>query len=47
MTVMKRSKCMTIGERRNDSPEFEAKVAITTLMGDKTLAELAQNVFHT
>ena len=29
-------------KRRNHSPEFKVKVAIATVQGDKTLAELAQ-----
>ena len=28
--------------RRNHSPEFKAKVALTTLKGEKTLAELSE-----
>lgn len=35
---------MTRRKRRNHSPEFKAKVAIATLKGDKTLAELAQRL---
>ena len=29
-------------KRRNHSPEFEAKVALTALRGDRTMAELAE-----
>ena len=35
---------MTRRKRRNHSPEFKAKVAIAALKGDKTLAELAQQL---
>lgn len=33
---------MTRRSRRNHSPEFKAKVALTAVRGDKTLAELAE-----
>jgi len=33
---------MTRRKRRNHSPAFKAKVAMTAIRGDKTLAELAQ-----
>ena len=33
---------MTRRARRTDSPAFKAKVALATLKGEKTLAELAQ-----
>ncbi|PTN08604.1 transposase [Nitrosomonas aestuarii] len=29
-------------KRRNHSPEFKSKVALTTIKGDKTLTELSQ-----
>jgi transposase len=33
---------MTKRTRRNHSPAFKAKVALATVKGEKTLAELAQ-----
>ena len=33
---------MTKRTRRNHTPTFKAKVALTALKGEKTLAELAQ-----
>jgi len=33
---------MTRRKRRNHTPSFKAKVALATLKGDKTVAELAQ-----
>ena len=38
----KRGTTMTKRPRRNHSPAFKAKVALAAIMGDKTLAELAQ-----
>lgn len=33
---------MTSRSRRNHSPQFKAKVALATVRGDKTLAELSE-----
>jgi transposase len=37
-------KCMYEKMRRNHAPEFKAKVALAAIKGDKTLAELAEDL---
>ena len=39
---MEKEREMSRRPRRNHSPAFKAKVALTALRGDKTLAELAK-----
>lgn len=42
--VLKGSKSMARRKRRNHSPMFNAQVALAAMKGDKTLAELAQQI---